>query len=169
LAGNSYQPPSNSWRLRPAVEADFVAIRNLIRQVHINLMGLDWRRFWIAVNQHNELVGCGQIKSHTGGIDELASIAVVPEWRGQGLARDLIEKLLHEHPARLYLTCRERLGGLYEKFGFRKVEKEDMPPYYRRIVRLVGLMKTTRLLDEDIWVMVREESQCIERSPERTA
>jgi amino-acid N-acetyltransferase len=148
---------SESWHLRPAEATDLAAIRLLIRQVHINPMDLDWRHFWVAVDGSNELVGCGQIKTHKGGVDELSSIAVRPEWRGRGVARALIEQLTRDHPSKLYLTCRSDMGALYKKFGFRKVDEKDLPHYYRRLMRVVMMMKSTRLFRVGLLVMSRED------------
>jgi hypothetical protein len=39
----------------------------------------------------------------------------------------------------LYLTCRSRLEPLYEKFGFHAISYDEMPRYYQRISKLVGL------------------------------
>ncbi len=58
-------------------------------------MGLDWRRFLVAVTPQGEMVGCGQIKPQ-GDLRMLASIAVLPAWRGRGVARRIIERLLAE-------------------------------------------------------------------------
>jgi N-acetylglutamate synthase-like GNAT family acetyltransferase len=71
-----------TWTLRRARQPDAPAIRRLIRQVGINPLGLDWRRFLIAVDAGGQLVGCGQVKPHADGSLELASIAVQPAWRG---------------------------------------------------------------------------------------
>ena len=112
---------TNIFTLRPATQADFPAIRRLIHEVGINPMALDWRRFTIAVDANDRLVGCGQVKPHKDGSRELASIAVLPEWRKQGVARAIILHLLETQPRPLYLTCRGRLGPFYEKFGFQDV------------------------------------------------
>jgi hypothetical protein len=35
--------------------------------VRINPMDLDWRHFWLVVDQDDSLIGCGQIKPHSDG------------------------------------------------------------------------------------------------------
>ena len=125
--------------LRPATEADFPAIRELIHRVRINPMSLDWRRFVVAVDAADRLLGCGQLKPHGRDIVELASIAVHPGHRGRGLARAIIERLLVDSPRPLYLICRAPLGSFYEKWGFRALALRDMPPYFRRLARLAGV------------------------------
>ena len=122
----------------------------------INPTGLDWRRFVVAVSPQGEVIGCGQVKPHRDGSLELASIAVTPERRGQGVARAIIEHLLAENQGELYLMCRSGLGGLYEKFGFRVIQPDEMPRYFRKISRLVGLVEVLRRDGESLLVMKRD-------------
>jgi len=146
--------PGTVFTLRPASQADFPAIRRLIHEVQINPMGLHWQRFSLAVDANDRLVGCGQVKQHQDGSLELASIAVLPEWRKQGVARAIILHLLETHPRPLYLTCRGRLGPFYEKFGFQEVTASaELPPYFRRITRLVKVIQRVKLSHERMLVM----------------
>ena len=126
--------------LRAATKDDFPAIRELTRRVNINPMGLDWRRFLLAVDSSNKMLGCGQLKPHGEHVTELASIAVVPEARKLGVARTIIEHLIRQAPRPLYLTCRSSLGPFYQKWGFGVVSMHAMPPYYRRLARVVALL-----------------------------
>jgi N-acetylglutamate synthase-like GNAT family acetyltransferase len=128
-------------RLRRATGRDARAIRALIRQVGINPLGLDWRRFPVAVNDVDEMIGCGQIKPHGDGTRELASIAVRPEYQNQGVGQAVIQQLLAENHLPLYLTCRAELEPYYQKFGFRSLAPEEMPPYFRRIWQLVIILR----------------------------
>lgn len=105
-------------------------------------MGLDWKRFVVAANDRDEMVGCGQLKPHDADILELASLAVYPHYRGQGAARAIVEHLLDKSPRPLYLMCQSSLGPFYEKFGFCEVPYEEMPRYFQRISKLAGLAAT---------------------------
>jgi len=141
------------FSLRPAMEADFPEIKALIRQVRINPMGLDWHRFTVAVNGGGKMIACAQLKPVPGGLTELASLAVRPKYRHQGIARALIEHLLSEAPRPIYLTCRSSLGKLYEKFGFRALLPEDMPRYYRRLQKLAMIFMDLTRRNETLFVM----------------
>jgi N-acetylglutamate synthase-like GNAT family acetyltransferase len=125
--------------LRAAREEDSDAIHDLVHSAGINPLGLDWKRFVVAVDAQDQIIAIGQIKPHGRNIHELASIAVAPDNQGQGIARAIIEHLLKESPRPLYLTCRSRLEPLYEKFGFHAISYDEMPRYYQRISKLVGL------------------------------
>ena len=137
------------FTLRPATESDSAVIKDLIHRVDINPMDLNWRRFVIAVDGSGRMLGCGQLKPHGPDVIELASIAVEAEYRGQGIARAIIEHLVDAGPRPLYLTCRGRLGPFYEKWGFRSIEPGEMPPYFRRLARLakvIGAFFNERML-----------------------
>jgi len=142
-----------NYTLRPAREAESAQIRDLIHLVGINPMGLDWRRFIVAVNDQDEMIGCGQLKPHGEEILELASLAVYPEHRGKGIARAIIEYLLKDGPRPLYLMCESSLGPLYERFGFRGLIYDEMPRYFQRISKLAGLVTTLAQREERLLVM----------------
>jgi len=139
--------------VRPARETEAAQIRDLIYLVGINPMGLDWRRFVVAVNERDEMIGCGQLKPHGRDILELASIAVYPEHQGKGVARAVIEHLLKDSPRPLYLMCQSSLGSLYEKFGFQAISYDEMPRYFQRLSRLAGLVTTLARREERLLIM----------------
>jgi N-acetylglutamate synthase-like GNAT family acetyltransferase len=138
----------NNFLIRPARETEAVAIKDLIHSVGINPMDLDWRRFIVAVDAQDQILATGQIKPHGKEIHELASIAVAPQHRGQGLARAIIEHLLNDSPRPLYLTCRSKLEPFYEKFGFHAISYEEMPRYYQRLAKLLGMLSTVARLEQ---------------------
>lgn len=143
----------STFTLRPARETESATIKDLIHSVGINPMGLDWKRFLVAVDAQDQVLATGQIKPHGRDIHEMASIAVVPGYRGQGLARAIIEALLKDSPRPLYLTCRSSLGTLYEKFGFRSISYDEMPRYFQRLSKLAGLVFLLASQDENLLVM----------------
>ena len=123
--------------LRPALETDAVKIKNLIHRVDINPMDLNWKHFIVAETSGGAFIGCAQLKTHKDKSIELASLAVEAEFRGQGVARALIEQLLRQSPKPLYLMCRHELGVFYERFGFKVIVVDDMPPYFRRMLKVI--------------------------------
>lgn len=145
----------STYTLRPARETEDAAIKSLIHLVGINPMGLDWKRFIVAVDAQDQIIATGQIKPHGANADihELASIAVVPEYRGQGLARAIMEHLLQGSPRPLYLTCVSSLEPFYQKFGFYSIEYDDMPRYFQRMSRLAGLVFLLASRNEKLLVM----------------
>ncbi|OGO38229.1 MAG: hypothetical protein A2W35_20440 [Chloroflexi bacterium RBG_16_57_11] len=145
----------SGFSLRLASEDDFASIRKLIRQVGINPMGLNWVRFVLAVDDEGQMIGCGQIKIYGDGSRELASIAVVEAWRNRGVASEIIRHMMEDESGRLFLTCRAGLGPFYQRFGFRQVTPAELPPYFRRLSRLVSLFRALHLMPrEGLLIMV---------------
>jgi len=128
------------FSLRPAVESDARQIRDLIHRVGINPMDLNWRHFVVVEDADSQFMGCAQLKPHKDGSLELASLAVQEEFRKQGVARALIEHLLARSPRPLFLMCQPALVPFYEKFGFRAIGLKAMPPYFRKISRLIKVL-----------------------------
>ena len=142
-----------SFTLRPAYESESDRIKALIHLVGINPMDLNWKRFVVATNDQDEMIGCGQIKPHGTEILELASIAVYPEHQGKGVASAIIEHLLANNPRPMYLMCESSRGSLYEKFGFQTISYNEMPRYFQRISKLAGLVTTLANREEHLLVM----------------
>jgi N-acetylglutamate synthase-like GNAT family acetyltransferase len=146
-----------NYKIRPALESESTQIKDLINLVGIIPSGLDWKRFTVAVNEEGVVVSCGQLKPHNGGIVELASIATLPEHRGKGLVRAIIEDLLQKGSRPLYLTCLAHNGPLYEKFGFHTiVDENEMPKYFRRLKKLFDLAGVIRKPEEELLIMKLE-------------
>jgi N-acetylglutamate synthase-like GNAT family acetyltransferase len=140
--------------IRSAARADFPFIRSIILAAQINPIGLDWRRFLVVTSPQNKVLGCGQIKPHSHGTRELASIAVRPEERGQGIARKIILALLSRETKRpLHLMCRARLGSLYSKFGFYAIRLEEMPAYFKSICWLERILNSKSRPEDRLLVM----------------
>jgi len=142
--------------IRPAKESESGQIKDLIHLVGINPSGLEWSRFIVAVTVDGEVIGCGQVKPHGQDVKELASIAVKPIHRKQGIARKIIEELLRISPRPLYLMCIEHNGPMYEKFGFHAIGLDEMPRYFMRMQKLFNAVSVVRKLDEGLLVMKLE-------------
>jgi N-acetylglutamate synthase-like GNAT family acetyltransferase len=123
--------------IRDATVEDQATIRRIVRAANINPTGLEWPRFIVA-EEDGAIVGVGQVKPHRDGTRELASIAVIPDRQGQGLGSAIIDALLRREKGTLYLTCRNRLQGYYERFGFKRLEARDYPPYFARMLPILN-------------------------------
>jgi len=145
----------NSWMfiLRPAEKNDSTIIKNMVREARLNPTGLDWRRFMVAVSDDGEIVGCGQVKPHRDGIQEIASLVTAKHWRNRGIGSALIEYFQQTHMNTLYLMCLASLGSFYERFGFIRLSVEQMPHFYQRIKRLMKVMEVMRSDGEFLLVM----------------
>jgi len=143
-----------SYFIRKATTEDAAFIRRLIWRVGINPLGLDWRRFVVAVHEHGVRIGCAQVKSHKDGSLELASVAVVPLYRHQGVAETMIREILEDQNPPIYLTCHSSLVSFYERFGFKElIELETMPAYFRKVKRVFAWLEKRKWV-ERLAVMV---------------
>ncbi|NTU79833.1 MAG: GNAT family N-acetyltransferase [Chloroflexales bacterium] len=139
--GGAAGPP---MLIRRAAAGDQRAITAIIRAAGINPTGLHWQRFIVA-EAGGRVVGTGQIKPHGDGSRELASLAVIPARQGEGIARVIICSLQRSASPPLYLTCAERLEGLYGRFGFQSLARAEMPPDLRRLHRIInGVLRVLR-------------------------
>ena len=142
--------------IRSAAASDQATIRHLIREAGINPMGLGWTHFLVA-EEAGRTVGIGQVKRHRDGSLELASLAVVPDRQGEGIGSTLVRELISRHGDQvLHLTCRDGLQGYYERFGFRRLERREFPPYFARLIPWINAVG--RLYRMRILVMRRDPS-----------
>jgi N-acetylglutamate synthase-like GNAT family acetyltransferase len=125
--------------LRSATPADQRSITRLIFQNQLNGLGIGWKSFTVAENEHGEFLGCGQIKQH-GDIDELASLVVEGKWQGHGVSNVLMDALMKRGRRPLWLMCESPLTTFYTRYHFREVKKPDqLPSYFRTIYWLARL------------------------------
>ena len=116
-------------------------------------MSLNWPNFVVA-EDGGAIVGIGQVKTHGDGSRELASIAVIPARQSQGIGGAIIKTLLAREQGVVHLTCRSQLQGYYERFGFRRLDPAEFPPYFGRMVPIINVV--ARLFGTEILVMRRE-------------
>lgn len=118
--------------LRPATLADQGIISAMVRAAKLNPVNLRWMNFWVA-EADGHIVGAGQLRPHTDGSRELASLVVNPAYRQQGIGGRLVRQLLTLCPAPIYLFCEDGLEGYYARFGFHGVGHEVLPPPLARL------------------------------------
>ncbi len=140
--------------IRPAVADDQFAITAIVRAARINPRDLDWPRFLLA-QWGQDVIGVGQVKPHADGSRELASVAVVPEWQGNGVGSALIRALLSREPGPLHLMCDDSREHYYQRFGFQRLDRAAMPPSFRRFMRLAPAIRLLSLNRLRVIVMGR--------------
>ena len=143
-------------RLRAAVRPDSIEIKKLVIAARLNPTGLDWRRFTVAVNANEKVIGCVQIKPHRDGSQELASLVVDGDYQGMGIARKLVADMIRNYAGELYLMCRANLGDFYEKFGFRGIAEHEMPVYFKRVSKLSSIVEIVQKDGETLLIMKHE-------------
>ncbi|HEY1013835.1 MAG TPA: GNAT family N-acetyltransferase [Herpetosiphonaceae bacterium] len=132
-------------KLRPATAADQPVITQMIAEADLNPRGLEWPRF-LVVADGEEVVGIGQIKRHSDGTSELASLAVRPAYQDRGIGYALMAALLAREPGRLHLMCANNMEPYYQRYGFRSLRFAEYPRYFKRLYPLLlGMTALARL------------------------
>ena len=124
--------------IRPATQADQLAIRTLVRSERLNPHQLDWPNFVVAVDQRG-LVGAVQLRKHWDGS------RVRKEARGQAIASKLIDTLIAGANERVLMVTAEAVAARYERWGFRRIEPSAAPTAVRRNYRIGSFLSITAL------------------------
>jgi amino-acid N-acetyltransferase len=113
---------------RKATEADFASIRDIVAQFPDTLMQEHLPRadeFYLAEDD-GKIIGCCALEVYSQRLAEVRSLAVLPDYRGQGVATTLVEKCLTEADALGVYEVLTITGAtsLFEKQGFGSFNKE---------------------------------------------
>lgn len=111
--------------LRRACATDAEAIKSLMSTERVDPRQLDWFQFWV-IEKNRRLVAVGQLRRHPG-VQELGSLVVAPSWRGQGLGTYLVQHLIEQATAPLYLSCGARSIPFYAQLGFVSIKWLALP------------------------------------------
>jgi N-acetylglutamate synthase-like GNAT family acetyltransferase len=108
----------------------------MVRAARLNPLGLDWQRFFVAVDEDGEVVACVQEKPHRR-VRELASLVVARDRRGEGIGREMVAYLQDQTTPPLWLVCRSTHVSFYQQCGFEEVNERGEMPFYFRLLRIV--------------------------------
>jgi amino-acid N-acetyltransferase len=116
--------------LRPATTSDLPGIERLLTAAQLPTEGVaDALASFIVAESDSELVGVVGLEIHEEGA-LLRSTAVEPAWRGRGLGRALVERIIHEAEAggirALYLLT-TTAEHYFPSFGFTRTTREAVP------------------------------------------
>src|SRR4051812_39067553 len=88
----------NALKLRPAAASDLPFIRECASRWKLDDTGLKPEQFLIAAEAGGRILGFGRALQHPG-FQEIATLGVIPEVRGAGLGRLLVEALIAGSPS----------------------------------------------------------------------
>jgi amino-acid N-acetyltransferase len=117
--------------IRRATERDQQEIRALVRSERLNPTGINWPNFWVAVIG-GRIIGAVQMRKHSDGSRELASLVVSKEHRGNGTASRLIDALLAENQGPVWMITAEPHAAAYSRWGFEQIKTRAAPAKVRR-------------------------------------
>ncbi len=125
--------------IRPPTAAEFEVARRMVKAARLDPTTPLVFEHTLIAEMDGMVVGAGQIKHHPG-CQELGSLVVLPDFRRQGIAAQLIDGLETRAERPLYLTCLKPMEAYYARFGYRRIDARAMPTYYRRRLPLYALM-----------------------------
>ncbi len=101
----------------PATE-DIPGILELARSLGLDYPGMEADKIWIA-EAGGRVVGLVALRTHPDCL-ELCSLGVDPGFRSRGAGRSLVEALMAEAPAEVFLGT--TIPEYFESLGFRRAE-----------------------------------------------
>lgn len=117
--------------VRPATANDLPAVKDLLTESDLPLEGVsESLGSFVVADRGGKIVGVAGLEE-CGEYGLLRSAAVAPEWRGRGLGRTLVERVIANAESAglraLYLltTTAEKY---FPAFGFRETTRDGVPP-----------------------------------------
>jgi N-acetylglutamate synthase-like GNAT family acetyltransferase len=107
----------------------------MVRRARLNPVGLNWERFVIA-ERDSRTVGVAQLRRHSDGATELASLVVEPDERRHGIAMQMVDALLADVAAPVYTMIDRRFVEHFARWGFAPVDPSQLPPSVSRGFRI---------------------------------
>ena len=119
-------------RVVPSVE-DYVRLRREaglgLKSVDAAAKGLPNSLFSITVVHEGEAVGMGRVIGDGGCFFEVVDIAVVPEHRGKGLGRRIMQEIMNSIERNAlpgaYVSLITNVPEFYQQFGFKRTPPPD--------------------------------------------
>ena len=124
------------YTIRPATEADAELIKNIVRSNPLDPNAIDWHYFLVLeiIEDGQPKIVCIGMVHPEGDIQEIDSVATLPEYRRRGYAEAIVHALMQKAGLPLYLLAEDKLIPYYEKFGFR-VMTDDAPEVMQEQVK----------------------------------
>ncbi|MGB9812283.1 MAG: GNAT family N-acetyltransferase [Thermovenabulum sp.] len=114
---------------RRAKKEDFDRIKEIVTTCSLCGCGLEkWFSNFMVIEEDEKVIGTGGLEIY-GEYAVLRSVAVLPEFRNQGLGDGLVRSLINLADRlgvkTIYLFT-EKAMGFFEKIGFKKTSREEI-------------------------------------------
>lgn len=106
-------------KIRQAKGKDRAQLLGLLSKLDLYYQGLRLVAFWL-VEKEAEIIGCVQIRD-CGKYAFLAALGVAPKYRGQGIAKKLLQECLPKFHQDIYLYTIS--PDFFKKFGFEVIKR----------------------------------------------
>ncbi|OFY95405.1 MAG: hypothetical protein A3K10_06945 [Bacteroidetes bacterium RIFCSPLOWO2_12_FULL_31_6] len=104
-----------------STEEDLIKIKDLAEKFKLDTENLFYNDF-ITAKLNGEVIGFGRLKHHTD-FDEISTIGVVELYRGSGVGKEIVTRLLNRTSKKIYLAT--VIPTFFEKLGF--LNAKEMP------------------------------------------
>ena len=114
---------AGAYTLRPGLPRDAGWISKQLFSAKMNPQFVDPSRFVVAEEgRTDQTIGCGQIRPLGEDADELASVFVLEEYRGQGIGKAIVASLVarkraSQYTRELFLLTLSGTRGFYSSSG----------------------------------------------------
>lgn len=110
-----------------ATEADLPQIKDLIDSVKGDSNNLKAEEFIVA-HDGGKIIGCVRTINVDLNFHRMESLAVLSEYRGQGIGGELVKKIITKDKIRpIYLICFAEREKFYNINNFQKINPDDLP------------------------------------------
>ncbi len=129
------------YTIRPATAADAATIERIVRSNPLDPNAVDWHYFLVLelIEAGKPIIASIGMVHPEGDVQELDSVATLPQYRRRGYAQAVVRALIARTPAPIYLLAETGLIAYYERLGFRVMDT-DAPPVMRRQADWVNRM-----------------------------
>jgi N-acetylglutamate synthase-like GNAT family acetyltransferase len=107
----------------------------MVRRARLNPADLHWERFVVA-ERDSRAVGVAQLRRHSDGATELASLVVEPDARRHGIAMQMVDVLLADEGGPVYTMIDRRFVEHFTRWGFAPVDPGQLPRSVSRGYRI---------------------------------
>ena len=90
----------------------------------------------MVAERDGHAVGVAQLRRHSDGATELASLVVEPEVRGHGIAGRMVDALLIDEQMPVYTLIDRRFADHFTRWGFTPVDPGRLPRSIARVYRI---------------------------------
>lgn len=114
-----------------ATIVDEPQIIKILEELNGDRSVFDINHFMVVKNE-SSIIGCIRVKVFAGGLLELASLAVLENYQGQGVGSELVRKFLLSETSRpIFLLTSLDKESFYKKFNFNIIDPAELPEEFK--------------------------------------
>ncbi len=132
---------TSAYSIRPATADDAETIKRIVRSNPLDPNAVDWHYFLVleVIEAGKPIIASIGMVRPEGEVQELDSVATLPEYRRRGYAQAVVRALIARTAAPIYLLAETDLIAYYQRLGFRLMD-DDAPPVMREQAEWVNRM-----------------------------